>query len=1403
VLAAAVWAGVMTGAPAASAGDTAAVAGRTDSAAGSGPLAPVQATAEAEALAEARSSGKPVEVLSLRGETRDVFATPAGTLEAREYLSPVRARVDGAWRTVDLDLAAGPDGRVGPRVATVDLSFSGGDDRDLVRMVRHGRELALTWPRKLPAPVVEGRAATYPEVLPGIDLRMSAVPDGFLSVLVVKTPKAAAHPEVAELRFGLDTAGLDVRVTEEGALEAADAGSGGPVFAAPPPLMWDSGGLAGSGDAARTTDAAHGAAGADPADGPTEASVVARAPVTVPESGDALVLTPDQALLRGEDTRYPVYIDPQWHSPRSSAWAMVSKTYSGTSYWKFNGESDEGLGNCTGWYGCPSGEVKRLFYRMDTSRFAGANVLSAEFVVRNVFSAQCSDHAVQLWRTKGISSSTTWNTQAQSGFWAERLRTESFNYGGSQDHCKPAGDAEFPIRSAVQAAADRKASTLTFGLRAGDESNRYHWKRFGSAAHLRVEYNRPPRQIPMSTMTMEYGGTCKPPAESVHVRTLGRISVANVTDPDGDNVRVEFQVKNGTTVLWNSGLSTSKKSGSAFSVPLPPDLPEGVPLHWHARVHDGHDYSPWSSGGSPTACYFTYDTSVPKAPGIDSTHYPVSDPADPEDPWHDGVGRYGTFVLTSDDPDVRRYRYGVNGDPLPGNEVSVTAGTPATVRVLPEQPGLHFVTAQALDEAGNASEPRTYAYRVGGGPGPRAAWALDEDRGATRFEGTTHERPARLSGGATPGADGVVDTALRLDGTSGYAAADGPVVDTGGFFTVSAWARLDHKPGSAAIVAAQTGRHRPGFEIYYSAAQDAWAFNQYRADAPDDNRTARVLAADVDVVPGRWTHLLGSYDGSTLRLYVDGVLAGSLAHSDAWDARGEMRIGSTRHGSQTKAYFPGTIDEVQVFAGFLRGSDPDIARLAAGERIRESPGRPAVALFPLDEAADARAVSGSGDVVPAVLSGGVTPGVPGPSGTAAAFDGTDGFAHTTAGAVRTDRSFAVSAWARLDKAAGSGAGIVATQTGRHRPGFELYYSRHYDRWVFNQYAADSADARPVRAMQPDGTTAEDGEWTHLLGVHDAEQDTLTLYVNGREAGRTGHVAWHANGGIQIGAGRYGDAQGAFFPGGIADVRVWDRVVTAHEAGQLFQHAPQVAGRWKFDTAGPPEASGTGVAPAVLRDVTPDASPHGNALTLGAGAEIGPGWVDSGALELDGVTGHATGAVPVDTSGSFTLAGWASAAAPPEEEVTLTGAVGTAGSAVRLAFVPDPEEIGWGSWEAVFTDREGPGATEVRIASRLFYDVRDWNHLALVYDGYANEARLYVNGVLEETADGGSWAGNVLAFEATGSLEVGRTLRDGAWRGHWPGAVDDLWAFQGALDETQVRHLAAGQTGLPTEVPHPG
>ncbi|MFE7783618.1 hypothetical protein [Streptomyces nigrescens] len=542
-----------------------------------------QAPTEDAALEQAKRTGHEVEVASLRGESADVVATAEGKLQARQYLRPIRTRISGQWKDIDTDLAEQSNGTVTPKATTVGLAFSGGGNKPLVTMRKAGRALALSWPGTLPTPVLDGAEATYRDVLPGVDLRMGAQADGFTQLLIVKTAQAAHSSELGQLRLKLAADGIDVKETAAGGLNAVDQAAGSPVFEAPTPLMWDSStgpgsdasqkGLKSRKDAGRTprgAGASDSAQGDEPSAG--ESGKLAPVGVDVPAGQDQVVLKPDADVLKGKNTVYPVYIDPQWSTPRATSWTMASKYWASSPQWKFNGDHDAGMGYCD-WNHCRPEDTKRLFYQIPTSAFAGKSVLSAEFVVRNTWSASCKEKEVELWRTRPISSSTTWNSQSESGFWQKQLASDSFAYG--YEGCS-AKDAEFGVRSAVQEAADNKWPTLTFGLKAGSESDALAWKRFSDKAYLRVTYNRPPPQVRPSQLTMKYGGTCKKSGAAARIRTRGDIYANDVTDPDRDKVQVQFQASwdagdgKGSIARWKPGLTTAKSSGSSFALSLPP-----------------------------------------------------------------------------------------------------------------------------------------------------------------------------------------------------------------------------------------------------------------------------------------------------------------------------------------------------------------------------------------------------------------------------------------------------------------------------------------------------------------------------------------------------------------------------------------------------------------------------------------------------------------------------------------------------------------------------------------------------------------------------------------------------------------------------------------------------------------
>jgi hypothetical protein len=72
---------------------------------------------------------------------------------------------------------------------------------------------------------------------------------------------------------------------------------------------------------------------------------------------------------------------------------------------------------------------------------------------------------------------------------------------------------------------------------------------------------------------------------------------------------------------------------------------------------------------------------------------------------------------------------------------------------------------------------------------------------------------------------------------------------------------------------------------------------------------------------GVWVHVAASFDGSTLRVYTNGVLAGSVAAT--FDLQGKPLTIAQAH--QGQSFFAGLIDELSIYNRAL--SDSEIAAI--------------------------------------------------------------------------------------------------------------------------------------------------------------------------------------------------------------------------------------------------------------------------------------------------------------------------------------------------------------------------------------------------------------------------------------------------------------------------------------------
>ena len=196
--------------------------------------------AELSASTQAITTGSPVIVDELTTQSSQVTAQPDGTFELSSSAQPVRVHHSDGWVPIDTTLTTTPSGTLTPKAADIDLQFSGGGTSPLITL-HHGTDQTLTisWPHPLPTPTVAADTATYHDVLPGIDLVVSAQPAGYTQTLVVTTAQAASNPALNSLTYNLAATNLTLTHDAGGAIDATPA-DGTTVFAGSAPIMWDS-----------------------------------------------------------------------------------------------------------------------------------------------------------------------------------------------------------------------------------------------------------------------------------------------------------------------------------------------------------------------------------------------------------------------------------------------------------------------------------------------------------------------------------------------------------------------------------------------------------------------------------------------------------------------------------------------------------------------------------------------------------------------------------------------------------------------------------------------------------------------------------------------------------------------------------------------------------------------------------------------------------------------------------------------------------------------------------------------------------------------------------------------------------------------------------------------------------
>jgi hypothetical protein len=697
--------------------------------------------ADLVAAAQARRSGKPVMVSSQTTQTMEVLAHPDGKFEFVSNALPVRVQVRGRWAPISTRLRQNRDGSWSARLTSAPVRFSGGGTGAMATVtdLAAGRSVSVSWPYWLPRPLVSGSTALYPDVLPGVDLRLEATSTGYSEVLVIADAAAAANPRLRRLTFTLlGGPGVLIRPGQDGVATAVDAATGKVLFTSGQPMMWDS---SRNGPIHATPGAAYVGSG-------RVFSVPTRSSAS--RARAILSLTPHASELTGPKLTYPLYLDPEISDPGTQYYAEVASyggkwnsTTNTTSLGKGVVEvGDCGYSDCSYDWGGSSGTgyVVRVYYRMDTSPLevrnsALATVYSASFYDDEIGNSNdCTSQPVALWTSGAISDSTSWGGPEDA-----QISTASSNKGGGSG-C-PAGDVELNATSYLQTAAGGGWSNTTFVLRAPDEGTEYQYKTFSDDPSLDVYYNFAP--LEPTGQSVSHAVTCTSTTYTSDTEpSLAATGQDNNPSPLHLDYTFALDTSSGTQV--SSGKLTDGGGGYSSGTAVSWDS-EGSLTSGDAYKYDVYATNVLTSGdkssarNSPTTGWYDFtDLSTPPsaAPAISSFDYPSGQ-------WGQPAGAPGVFTIgTGGDTGIAGFAYSFDGgsgsEPVPdttdcgyladgglgtsansdggGNssgELSLANGSTVQIQIPSSLgAGQHTLYVRGFDDAHNASPEAAYTFYV-------------------------------------------------------------------------------------------------------------------------------------------------------------------------------------------------------------------------------------------------------------------------------------------------------------------------------------------------------------------------------------------------------------------------------------------------------------------------------------------------------------------------------------------------------------------------------------------------------------------------------------------------------------------------------------------------------------------
>jgi len=556
--------------------------------------------------------------------------------------------------------------------------------------------------------------------------------------------------------------------------------------------------------------------------------------------------------------------------------------------------------------------------------------------------------------------------------------------------------------------------------------------------------------------------------------------------------------------VFRDGVSVGQHVANSFT---DTGLAEATTYTYRVAAVNGDDYS--SAQSSPVDATTLSDMDPPTTTGIsaDANGVEVSfdedlDPVTAQEPANYSIDGGVTVTAAELQPDGRTV-------------VLTTSGAVEGVTY-------NLSISGVEDLAGNPIAPVSLEFTpVFGDPDLIAHWDMDDPAGSVAADVTGNGHDGSLTGDANF-VSGLSNGAVALDGNGDMIRVDSAplALDTLNQFTVLAWVKnsIGSGAGTDDIAGQWNYPNSPSWILTHHGN------NQYFFEiAGKGYLFGGTVSTD-------WTLVAGTYDGSTMRLYQNGVevasqggLSGSLTFASA-----DFVIGGQDDNSN---YFAGLIDDVQLYSRALSAGELLTAYEDGAPEPDPGPGPASlISQWDLDEVAGTTAVDSAGGNNGSVASPVWTSGI---TGGALRLDGSSSSVRSPATPYNGLETFTAMAWVKNDIGAGAGTDDIMGQW--NYPGSRSWIVTHHGN---DQYFFEISG----KGYLYGGTVSD--EWTLITATYDGS--TMRLYQNGAEVASQGGLS----GALPISSADFvigsQDDNSNHFDGVIDDVRIYDGALSAAE-----------------------------------------------------------------------------------------------------------------------------------------------------------------------------------------------------------------------------------------------------------------